>query len=79
MTLDDEQDDEMAKIAEIIDRDASDTLNMVIDEVDSHGDAVREIWKNDLRSEFDKDQAANGMCACILVHVYMCVGDLGIS
>ena len=40
LTLDDEQNDEMAKIVEIIDRDASDTLNKVIDEVDSHGDAV---------------------------------------
>ena len=68
----------MAKIVEIIDPDASDTLDKVIDKVDSHGDAVREIWKNDLRSEFDKDQAVNGM-VCVHVHVFMCVGDLGIS
>ena len=33
LTLDDEQNDEMAKILEIIDRDANDTLNKVIDEV----------------------------------------------
>ena len=44
LTLDDEQSDEMAKIVQIIDRDASDTLSKVIEEVDSYGHAVREIW-----------------------------------
>jgi hypothetical protein len=71
----------MAKIVEIIDRDASDTLNKVIDEVDSHGHTVREIWKNDLRSEFDKDHAVNGkrIYVYITIHVYMyvCVGGGG--
>ena len=68
LTLDDEQSGEMANIVDIINRDASDTLNEVIGEVDSQGHAVRDIWRNDLRSaEFDKDQALNGelMCKCV--------------
>ena len=43
LMLDDEQSDEMASIVEIINRDASDTLNKVIEEVGSQGQAVREI------------------------------------
>ena len=77
LTLDDEQSDEMASIVEIINRDASDTLNKVIEEVGSQGQAVREIWKNDLRSELDRDQAVNGkfmcVCVCLWVCVYVCV------
>ena len=57
----------MAKIVQIIDRDASDTLSKVIEEVDSYGHAVPEIWKNDLRSEFDKEQAVNSKFVCMFV------------
>ena len=77
LTLNDEQSDEMASIIEITNRNASDTLNKVIEEVGSQGQAAREIWKNDLRSEFDKDQAVNGkfmsVCVCLCVCACVCV------
>ena len=57
----------------IIKRDASNTLKKVIEEVGSNGHAVREIWKNDLRSEFDKDQAVNGKFVYQYIYVCLCV------
>ena len=63
----------MASIVDIINQDASDTLNKVIEEVDSQDHTVREIWRNDLRFEFDTDQAVNGTWCCTLLFVCVCV------
>lgn len=72
LMLDDEQSDEMAHVVDIINRDASDTLNKVIEEAETQGHTVRDIWKNDVRAsqeEFAKDQAVNGtLCTCCVVY-----------
>ena len=69
LTLDDEQNEQMANIVDIINRDAGDTLDQVVREVGSQGCAVHEIWKNDTRVEFEKDQALNGKLSIYVTHI----------
>ena len=64
LTLDEEQSDKMINIVDIINQDAIYTLNKVIIEAEPHGNTIREIWKDDVRSsqdQFKKDQDVNGI------------------
>jgi len=79
LTLDEEQSNEMTNIVHIINRDASDTLNKVITEAETHGNTIREIWKDDVKSSqdrFKKDQDINGrpwsslFCLCFHIHIF---------
>ena len=79
LTLDEEQSNEMTNIVHIINRDASDTLNKVITEAETHGNTIREIWKDDVKSSqdrFKKDQDINGrpwsslFCPCFHIHIF---------
>lgn len=79
LTLNGEQSDEMTNIVHIINRDASDSLNKVITEAETHGNTIREIWKDDVKSSqdrFKKDQDINGrpwsslFCPCFHIHIF---------
>ena len=64
LTLDDEQSDELSQIVQIISTESHGhtVLSQIFDEAEKQGrgQAVREIWESDIRSQFEKDQAKNG-------------------
>lgn len=84
VTLDDEQNDEMADIVSIVNEDRhSSILNEVINGAgcQNKADAIRELWDKDVKAAFKKDQATNGMfstprresskCSCMLTLLFM--------
>lgn len=70
VTLDDDQSTEMEQIVNHIEVNASDTLQQIFREADKNGkgEAFRDIWQSELRSEFFKDQSRNGnvIILCVL-------------
>ena len=64
ITLDDEQSDEMAEIVDIINRDSSacSTLKQIFSEAQekTKESNVKQIWKSDVRKQFENDHASNG-------------------
>ena len=73
--LDDEQHDEMCRVAETIDETGKDELEKLFAEGDAHGvgGVLKNIWETDYRKQrgqFLHDQATNSKCCLIKQYVY---------